>query len=74
MLNTASARVLFGSPGPVCQCCCICPTAVLLAMQVQRLRPKGADECRFETEELLGMVQHLQVKTFAHQLHSLHLL
>ena len=36
------------------------PAAELVTLQVSRLRPKGAEECRFETAELLDMVQHLQ--------------
>jgi hypothetical protein len=36
------------------------PAASLVALQVVRLRPKGCDECRFETAELLEMMQYLQ--------------
>ena len=36
------------------------PPAELVTLQVSRLRPKGAEECHFETAELLQLVQHLQ--------------
>lgn len=34
--------------------------AQLVTLQVKRLRPKGTDEVRFETEDLTGMMQYLQ--------------
>jgi hypothetical protein len=39
------------------------PRAELVVMEVSRLRPKGTDECKFETQELLDMVSYLQGST-----------
>ena len=36
------------------------PKAELVVMEVSRLRPKGTDECKIETQELLDMVAYLQ--------------
>ena len=36
------------------------PPASLVVLQVSRLRPKGADEARFETAQLCSMFEHLQ--------------
>lgn len=36
------------------------PPASLVVLQVSRLRPKGADEARFETSQLCSMFEHLQ--------------
>lgn len=36
------------------------PKAELVVMEVSRLRPKGTEECKLETQELLDMVAYLQ--------------
>jgi hypothetical protein len=35
------------------------PPAALVTLQVARLRPKGADECRFESDELVARMRYL---------------
>lgn len=36
------------------------PKAELVVLEVSRLRPKGSDECKMETQELLDMTAYLQ--------------